>query len=174
MLSAGDSASVFRRCGATHSRQADAEKAAAARSGGDRNFSPVLLDDLVGDEEPQAGALVALGRKERGEELILRACVHADAVVENVEFQPVFAAPQAEGHFRRPFRLTGLGLFIANKIVEQHGGEISVSSAPGRGSLFRVSLPAVSRAAAPENAGERPGTEHPHSVEAPAAEKVLT
>jgi signal transduction histidine kinase len=33
-------------------------------------------------------------------------------------------------------------LFIANKIIEQHGGQIAVSSAPGRGSLFRISLPA--------------------------------
>ncbi len=36
---------------------------------------------------------------------------------------------------------TGLGLFIANKIVEQHGGGIQVSSSPGRGSRFSVRVP---------------------------------
>jgi K+-sensing histidine kinase KdpD len=36
---------------------------------------------------------------------------------------------------------TGLGLAIAKEVVEQHGGEISVSSVEGEGSTFRVSLP---------------------------------
>ena len=36
---------------------------------------------------------------------------------------------------------TGLGLFIANQIIKQHGGTISVSSAPGRGSKFSIRLP---------------------------------
>jgi signal transduction histidine kinase len=36
---------------------------------------------------------------------------------------------------------TGLGLFIANKIVAQHGGCIEVSSTPGQGSCFTVTIP---------------------------------
>jgi len=38
---------------------------------------------------------------------------------------------------------TGLGLFISHKIIEQHGGTISVNSKPGRGSEFIVRIPKV-------------------------------
>jgi signal transduction histidine kinase len=36
---------------------------------------------------------------------------------------------------------TGLGLAVCRKIIEQHGGKITVSSRPGEGTEFRISLP---------------------------------
>jgi PAS domain S-box-containing protein len=46
---------------------------------------------------------------------------------------------------------TGLGLFIARNIIQQHGGTIQVTSTLGQGSNFRVSLPRILPAAVKEN-----------------------
>ena len=49
-------------------------------------------------------------------------------------FDPFFTTkPVGEG--------TGLGLGIAHEIVRKHGGEITIDSKPGQGSVFGVRLP---------------------------------
>ena len=56
-----------------------------------------------------------------------------DEEVQQKIFTPLFSSKGDKG--------TGLGLFIANKIVAQHGGKIDVKSTPGQGSLFSVKIP---------------------------------
>jgi signal transduction histidine kinase len=50
-------------------------------------------------------------------------------------FTPFFSAKGEKG--------TGLGLFIATKIIEQHAGHISVKSTLGKGTRFRIRIPKI-------------------------------
>ena len=71
------------------------------------------------------------------------------AVLEVVDRGPGMPAEQAERVFERFYRAdqarsrggTGLGLAIVAGLVEAHGGEVELDTAPGEGTTFRVVLP---------------------------------
>ena len=48
-------------------------------------------------------------------------------------------------HARDEYPGTGIGLALVKKIVERQGGEISVRSTPGEGTVFRFTVPATHR-----------------------------
>jgi signal transduction histidine kinase len=56
-----------------------------------------------------------------------------DAETRQKIFTPFFSSKGNRG--------TGLGLFIANTIIEQHGGVIKVTSNPGQGTHFQIEIP---------------------------------
>jgi signal transduction histidine kinase len=72
----------------------------------------------------------------------------ADRVVVEVTDDGIGIAPGDREKIFLPFFTTkpagtGLGMSIVKKIVDLHGGDITIESAPGRGTRIRISLPAA-------------------------------
>jgi signal transduction histidine kinase len=80
---------------------------------------------------------IVLGAKRQEENVILEIIdngIGMNGETQDKIFTPFFSSKGSKG--------TGLGLFIANTIIEQHGGDIKVKSNLGQGTLFQIKIPA--------------------------------
>jgi signal transduction histidine kinase len=89
----------------------------------------------------------ALQAMPTGGELILSASADdGQAVIDVVDTGPGISPDAVDKIFQAYYSTrkggTGLGLAMARRIVEEHGGAITVRSELGKGSDFRISLPA--------------------------------
>lgn len=97
----------------------------------------------------ESGSLIRIATQRRGDGVRLTVTDDgpgiASDIIDNI-FDPFFSTRDADG--------AGLGLSIALRVVEDHGGSLSVDSTPGQGTTFTVDLPPSSDtpAAAPSAA----------------------
>lgn len=104
----------------------------AAQATPDRSGSVAFELDGVTDDEGAPGAPPRRYARLR----VLDRGVGMDPATVDRLFEPYFTT-------RREQRGTGLGLWVVAGIVQNHGGTISVDSAPGRGTTFTLRFPAA-------------------------------
>jgi signal transduction histidine kinase len=133
---------------------------------------PAALPPVFGDEEALRrvlGNLVSNGIKygADGGWIGIRAHAAGREVRMSVSDRGIGIAPAEQGRIFDPFYRApevvaaqihgaGLGLSLVKRIVEAHGGRVSVRSAPGQGSEFAVRLPAAAGVPAVETDDEGP------------------
>jgi two-component system NtrC family sensor kinase len=92
--------------------------------------------DYEGDEKP---TLTIRTEKENSEWVNIYLGDNGIGMDENTKkkiFEPFFTTKDVgEG--------TGLGMSIVFKIIERHGGSLTVNSEPGKGTEFKISLPVI-------------------------------
>ena len=114
----------------------------SARAFADERRVRQIVGNIVGN---------AVKYTERGRVDVRLVAEHGAVVVEVADTGPGIAPEEHEAIFQEYFQTpeartrragTGLGLAIARRLVAMHGGRIEVTSEVGKGSVFRVVLPA--------------------------------
>ncbi|MDY7230225.1 HAMP domain-containing sensor histidine kinase [Hyalangium rubrum] len=106
-----------------------------------------VLNNLVSNalKYSPVGTRVEVTVERQGEEAALSVADQGIGISAEEQLR-LFAAFQRARGARERAPGAGLGLSVARRIVEAHGGHIEVESTPGQGSVFRVRLP-IARAA---------------------------
>lgn len=105
-----------------------------------------LLINLLSNalQHSPAGGTVRVSLERRGREIQLSVQDNGPGIPAEQQARIFERFHRLDPARSRPQGGTGLGLAIAQAIARRHGGVISLESQPGKGSLFRVQLPASS------------------------------
>ncbi|WP_068431401.1 PAS domain-containing protein [Magnetospirillum sp. XM-1] len=104
-----------------------------------------LFQNLIGNaikyRSPERAPVISIEAENTGKEWIITV-VDNGIGIEPKYYDRVFLIFQRL-HRRGEFEGTGIGLAVCKKIVEHHGGRIWVTSTPGEGTRFSVTLPPI-------------------------------
>ena len=113
----------------------NAAQAVPTRKGGLFAARPTLAREA----EPESAPRIELRTFRTGEQACIEVSDRGPGVPAHLAeriFEPFFTTRAGSGG-------TGLGLWLARGIIEEEGGTLALTSRPGGGAVFRVSLPAA-------------------------------
>jgi signal transduction histidine kinase len=127
---------------------------------GDAGALRRAIDNLVSNALKYGGSAGWIGVRVRGEPagspreiqvIVADRGLGIDPADQARVFQPFFRAASVTA---AQIHGTGLGLSLVKSIAENHGGRVTLSSTPGRGSTFTLHIPVAAGSPAPLSAAE--------------------
>jgi PAS domain S-box-containing protein len=100
------------------------------------NLLSNAVDSCLSDSKKEGHQVTARTRRNKDESITFEVEDNGTGIIEGVKeklFTSICSTKGTGG--------TGLGLLVTHKIIHEHGGDISLETEPGRGSLFRITLP---------------------------------
>jgi signal transduction histidine kinase len=110
---------------------------------GSRGALEEVLDNLIGNavKYNKEGGWVKVRLLEQNQEILVEVADNGIGIPQEHLPRIFDEFYRVDGRRNAPIKGAGLGLAIAKKLVETHGGSIGAESRFGEGTLFRISLP---------------------------------
>jgi signal transduction histidine kinase len=125
-----------------------------------------VLTNLVGNalRHTGAGDVVLIVRRERSGRIYVAVRDHGPGVPP-ADRERIFQRFYQAELDRQYVAGLGLGLYISRRIVEAHGGRLTVHDAPRGGAIFAIHLPAPLEGESPPTAGAVPAADASHGAQ---------
>ena len=104
-----------------------------------RSHMKQVLTNLINngiESMPNGGQLTTTLMKAENGDIIIEVNDHGEGIPEHLINR------LGEPYYQTSEKGTGLGLMVSYKVIKEHGGQIEVTSREGKGTVFRIMLPA--------------------------------